>query len=199
MKYIGLSHPHFDHAGGVAALARLSGAKVMTSRRGAEILALGHAPRDDAQYTPDNPMNFPPVKTATSIADGATLALGNITLTLHETPAHAPGGTTWTWRDCDASGEQCLDLVYADSLNPVAADSFRFSDQPDHVKQFRATVARVRALPCDVLVSAHPSFSQLFERETAGQLVDTEACKRYADAADSRLDARIATERGTAQ
>ena len=31
VKYIGISHAHYDHVGGVAALARLSGAQVVAT------------------------------------------------------------------------------------------------------------------------------------------------------------------------
>lgn len=195
VKFIGISHPHFDHAGGIAALARLSGATVIATERGAEALRSGETPHDDPQYADDNPMSIPPVREVRVFADGQVLRLGRTALTLHATPGHAPGGSTWTWNDCDADGKACLNLVYADSLNPISADGFRFSDEPARVAEFRRSMDRVRTLPCDVMVSAHPSQSNLFEREKSGKLVDTNACKAYADAAEARLDARLADER----
>ena len=59
-----------------------------------------------------------------ALADGESITLGDTTLTLHATPGHAPGGASWTWRDCE--GERCIDLVFADSLNPVSHDDFHF-------------------------------------------------------------------------
>lgn len=194
VKFIGISHPHFDHVGGVAALARLSGATVIATERGAQSLRGGDTPRDDAQYADDNPMDFPPLRDVRVFADGEVLRLGHAALTLHATPGHAPGGSTWSWRDCDKDGAKCLDLVYADSLNPVSADGFRFSADAARVPEFRRSMERIRTLPCDVMVSAHPSQSGLFEREANGTLVDTTACKAYADAAEAKLDARLATE-----
>lgn len=194
VKFIGISHPHFDHAGGIAALARMSGATVIATARGAEALRSGDTPRDDPQYADDNPMSIPPVSEVRVFADGEVLRLGRAALTLHATPGHAPGGSTWTWRDCNTDGTECLDMVYADSLNPVTADGFRFSDDPARVAEFRRSMDRIRTLPCDVMVAAHPGQSNLFERETGGKLVDTGACKAYADAAEGRLDARLATE-----
>lgn len=195
VKYIGISHPHFDHAGGIAALARMSGATVIATTRGADALRSGDTPRDDPQYADDNPMTIAPVREVRIFADGDVLRLGRATFTLHATPGHAPGGSTWTWRDCDKDGANCLDMVYADSLNPVSADGFRFSDDTARVAQFRASMERIRTLPCDVMVSAHPSQSGLFEREASGHVVDRTACKAYADAAEGRLDARLSTER----
>src|SRR5262249_3882645 len=44
------SHAHYDHAGGIAALQRLSGATVAASASGARAIASGDPPTDDPQY-----------------------------------------------------------------------------------------------------------------------------------------------------
>lgn len=49
VKFIGNSHPHFDHAGGIAALQRESGATVVVSARSAEVLRSGCPSSDDPQ------------------------------------------------------------------------------------------------------------------------------------------------------
>jgi metallo-beta-lactamase class B len=66
------------------------------------------------------------------------------------------------------------------------------------VREFRASVARVAALDCDVLVSAHPSVSNLFEREASGQLAQPGGCAQYARDAGERLDARLLEEASAA-
>ncbi len=201
VRWIGMSHAHFDHAGGIAALVRMSGgtATVMATARGAEALRAGDAPADDPQAGLGD--NFPPVKTPiTVLADGASLQLGNTRLQLHATPGHTPGGSAWTWRSCE--GDRCLDMVYADSLTPVPADGFRFgpADGP-RVRQFRNTIDKIGALPCDLMVSAHPGASRLFEREQrqrsdpASRALETPgACRAYAEQAHARLDQRLKEE-----
>ena len=82
-------------------------------------------------------------------------------------------------------------MVYADSLNAVSAPGFRLSDHPPLVEQLRATMAKLRALPCDILISAHPDHSKLLERLSAREsgkadaMFDPEGCRRYV-----RLEAR---------
>ena len=49
IKYILSTEPHFDHAGGIAALARDTGATVVASPRGAEGLLAGRHAADDPQ------------------------------------------------------------------------------------------------------------------------------------------------------
>lgn len=191
VKYIATSHPHFDHVGGVAALARRSGATVLTTAAGAIALAQGQVPADDPQAGYGDDMRFAAIANLRALADGESITLGDTTLTLHATPGHTPGGASWTWRDCE--GERCVDLVFADSLNPVSDDTYRFSEG-DRASAFRASIAKVRALPCDLLVSAHPGFSRLFERQAQSALIDRDACRRYADDATQRLDERLREE-----
>lgn len=195
VKFIAVSHPHFDHAGGVAALARLSGATVLSTAAGADALQRGDVPDEDPQAGYGDVMRFPPVANVRALGDGDSISLGDTTLTLQGTPGHTPGGASWTWRDCE--GDRCIDLVFADSLNPVSHDDYQFGEG-ELTAAFRRSIAKVRALPCDVLVSAHPSQSQLFARQAKDALIDAGACKTYADEAAARLDDRLATERAPA-
>lgn len=195
VKYIGISHPHFDHVGGLAALARLSGATVVATAQAAAALKLGAAAADDPQAGFGDETRFAKLGAVRVLADGERITLGDTTLTMHATPGHTPGGSSWTWRECE--GETCVDLVYADSLTAVSHDDFRFSADPPRVAAFRHTIARVRAFDCDLLVTAHPSASQLFERAADGKLVDAGACRQLADRAEGQLDQRLREEAGT--
>lgn len=192
------SHVHFDHAGGIAALQRASGARVAASEPSAPVLERGTSAAGDPQHgvLPD----FPAVPGVQRFADGETLRVGNIAVTPHLTPGHTPGGTTWTWRSCD--GARCLDLVYADSHTPISAEGFRFSDSPAYpsaVADFERGFATLEALPCDVLITPHPGASSLWERLERGPegLIDPAACRRYAAAGRQRLERRLQTERGS--
>jgi metallo-beta-lactamase class B len=198
VKYIGISHAHYDHVGGVAALARLSGAKVVATAHAAGVLKAGMVGTDDPQVGFGEGMRFAPVNKVTVMKDGATIKLGDVTFAMHQTAGHTPGGSTWTWGSCQDG--RCATMVYADSLNAVSAPGFRFSDHPPLVQQLRATMAKVRALPCDILISAHPDHSKLLERLSAREggkadaMFDPEGCRKYADAATNRLDRTLAKE-----
>jgi len=202
IEMILISHAHFDHAGGVAALQRASGAVVAASPRSASVLRRGRSGPDDPQYGVSLP--FPPVPVVTEIADRDPVRMGSLTLTPHFTPGHTPGGTSWSWRSCEAG--RCLDLVYADSQTPVSADGFYFTRSqtyPSALEDFARGLARLDQLPCDVLLTPHPGFSDLFERIAARDrggataLADRGACRRYVTAARQRLARRVETETGT--
>lgn len=202
VRWILVSHTHYDHVGGVAALQRRSGATVVTTPIGAEVLRAGHVEDGDPQagYGADA-MAFPPVTGAIqAVADGDALTVGGTTFVAHATPGHTQGGLSWTWTSCEPDGA-CVPMVYADSLNPVSAPGFRFTDDPARVAAFEGSIERVAGLPCGVLVSVHPSFTSLEERAARATrkgtraFVDTQACKAYAGDARRRLRARLADER----
>jgi metallo-beta-lactamase class B len=191
------SHAHFDHAGGMAALQRASGAEVVASPDGARGLTLGGPVPEDPQR--DLNGTFPPVPDVGVIADGEIVRRGALSITGHFTPGHTPGGTTWTWRSCE--NERCVDIVYGDSLNAVSAPDFKFSAAPGLVDAFRRSIARVETLPCDVLVSVHPGFAGLAakrQRQLAGAVdafIDPGACQEYAATSREILERRLASER----
>jgi metallo-beta-lactamase class B len=205
IRFILNSHAHYDHAGGIAALARVSGATVAASASGAWAISHGEPTKDDPQYAFGRAANaYPAVKKVRSVADGETLRLGPLALTAHYTPGHTPGSTTWTWRSCE--GERCLDIVYADSLNAVSAPAFRFSGDaktPSRVALFERSIATVEALPCDIVIAVHPSLAGLDEK-IAGRgpgvdpLVDPNGCRAYAASARQRLADRVAQEQTAA-
>jgi metallo-beta-lactamase class B len=193
------SHVHWDHAGGIAELQRLSHAVVKASPLSAEVLKTGRLSPNDPQY--DGARSYPPVPSVKTVADGEVLKVGPIAMTVHFTPGHTPGGTTWTWDSCE--NMRCLHMVYLDSLNPVSSPTFKFSHNvtyPTVLEDFRKSFATAAALPCDIAVSDHPELSGLWERlerrkqGDADAMIDRAGCRRYVDAAKAWLSRRLAEE-----
>lgn len=190
IRLIGNSHAHYDHAGGLAALQRVSGAEVVALPRAVPVLASGRPDADDPQF--GDLLNFPTVSRIRAVADGTTLTLGDIRITPLATEGHSPGGTSWSWRSC-ADGI-CRDFVYGDSQTSISADGFRYSGGPASAA-FVVGFRTLEMLRCDVLVTPHPGASRLWERvEGSEPLVDAEGCKRYAAGGRQRLSARLAAE-----
>jgi metallo-beta-lactamase class B len=181
------SHAHYDHAGGIAALQRFTGATVAASAAGKRAMERGEPTPDDPQYGFGREANaFPAVPNVRAVADNETLRVGDIAITAHLVPGHTPGATTWTWRACE--GTNCRNIVYADSLNAVSAPGFRFTGDGSHpslIEQFRRNITFVRGLPCDIAIPVHPTFP-----------LKPNGCRAHADAAEKRLEARIREETG---
>ncbi len=199
-----VSHVHFDHVGGVHALQALTGARVVASAAASQALARGNLLPDDPQFgLGPASTRFPAVAGVTSVKDGETVRVGTLAVTAHLTPGHTPGSTTWTWNSCE--GSHCFNVVYADSLSAVSADGFRFTGDATHGSieaSFRKSISIVEHLPCNVLITVHPEFSEIFEKlaqrtqhPDTNPFVDAGACRVYAASARTALDQRVMSER----
>jgi metallo-beta-lactamase class B len=199
VKLILNSHVHFDHAGGIAGLQKLSGAEVAASAASAKVLKSGHSGPDDPQFG-----QLPAIARVARVRvidDDETLRVGPLEVTAHLTPGHTSGGTSWTWKSCEKA--RCLDIAYVDSLAPVSNDTFLFTRNaayPNVLRDFERSFATVSGLPCDILLTPHPEASGLWSRlesrdhGEADALVDTTACRQLVDGARALLQERIAKE-----
>ncbi len=192
LKWIVHSHAHADHAGPIAAIARATGARVATNAESAALLARGGT--DDLHFGDDMP--FPPVRTDRLLMDGEAIELGSLRLVAHFTPGHTPGSLSWTWTDRRDGRE--VRIAYADSLS---APDYRLVDNPRHpriLEDYRRGFARVRALPCDLLLTPHPDASGWTPADTAKPLKTPMTCTAYANAAEQRLETQAAAQRRAA-
>ena len=199
VKIIINSHVHFDHAGGIAELQRLSGARVMASPWSAAVLKSGGVSKDDPQYGEIRPIA--PVKRVELLHDGEEFRAGRTVVTAHFTPGHTPGGTSWTWQSCEAG--HCEDMVYADSLTAVSAEGYKFSARPTYhgTEDFEKSFAFLDAVPCDILITPHPEVSDLWgrleKRKSSAMpdpMIGTAQCKELAEGAREQLKKRLVSE-----
>lgn len=196
VRAIVFSHEHHDHAGGLAELQRATGAPVYARAPAVAVLERGKPDRGDPQFEVSEPIA--PVERVVTVAADGIMRIGPLALQAIASPGHTPGGTSWTWRVCEK--DACHQFVYADSLTAISDDVYRYSDEgahPGYVAAFRDTLARISALDCDVLITPHPSASQLWTRigpAANAPLVDKGACRAYAERATQRLDKRLADE-----
>jgi metallo-beta-lactamase class B len=198
VKFILTSHDHGDHAGGVEELRRLSGATVLASPATAASLRRGRVGKDDPQLADLTP--FPAVAKVGEVGDGEVVKLGPLAVTALYTPGHTPGGTSWTWRSCEQG--RCVDIVFADSINPISSDGFKFTTNtsyPSIVTDFERSYAVLEGTPCDIVVSVHPDFTGLWEKVQSGKpralLGNGGDCKRYVAQSRAKLAKRLASER----
>ncbi|WP_443970347.1 subclass B3 metallo-beta-lactamase [Sphingobium sp. CR28] len=188
IKFILSTEPHFDHAGGLAALARDTGATVVASARGAEGLKAGALAKDDPQRAYGG--SWPRVAKVRVVKDGEVLRLGRTAITAHATPGHTMGSMSWSWQACE--GRTCKTIVFASSLNPVSAEGYKYTAPASApiVQGFAASYRRMNAMPCDILISAHP------DNAGPGRYnAEPGACRAYAARSQKLLGERLAQER----
>lgn len=186
LKWIAHRHAHFDHAG---ALARATGARIVTNAESAALLARGGT--DDLHFGDD--MLFPPARAERLLMDGEAIELGGLRLVARFTPGHTPGSLSWTWTDTREG--RPVRIAYADSLT---APGYRIAGHPRYpriVEDYRRSFATVRSLPCDVLLTPHPDASGWATADVAMPHAQPVTCVAYADAAERRLEAQLRAAR----
>lgn len=191
VRYLLHSHEHHDHVGGMARLQQLTGARLVASANAAAVFRTGRAGEGDPQFGVLEA--FPPARVDRIVKDGDKVRSGGVQLTAFDTRGHTHGALSWQWVSCD--GGVCRTMVYADSLSPVSSDAYRFSDKPNVVDAFRQSIDKVGKLECDILLTPHPSASNMIARFAGtAELFDPKGCANYATAKTRQLDERLARE-----
>lgn len=194
IKWLLMTHEHFDHVGGMALIQQATGAQLAVSPGAAKAMRSGQADPDDPQAALLANYPMKPVRVDRVLRSGASLIIGGTRFTMHANPTHSPGSASWTWQSCEAG--KCLTVAYADSVNTISSDDYHFTKHPERVEAARDGLRTIESLPCDLLLTPHPGGSDLLERLSGKMPLTTpRACIAYAAAGSDRLEKRLARER----
>ena len=158
VKLILVTHAHFDHAAAVAALKRVTGARVVAGAGDVRALETG-IPPGETNY---GVIRFPPVHVDRGVRDGDTVTLGTTTLTARATPGHTPGCTTWTMRI--PGRPRALDVVFPCSVSVAGNRLIGNRAYPGIVADYRRSIAMLRTLHADIVLPSHPEIADVIER-----------------------------------
>ncbi len=95
VKYILLTHGHFDHIGGVNLVKEKTGAKVVIHKEDEEMLCDG----DKNEFKRSYGYDMPPIYADILVEDGSEIMLGNSRITVLHTPGHTKGGVCYVLHD----------------------------------------------------------------------------------------------------
>jgi metallo-beta-lactamase class B len=192
------SHAHFDHAGGLAALKRDTGAQLITSRADGESISQGR----QVYFDLDPNTKFPAAKVDRFIEDGGQLRLGDTTLTAHLTPGHSLGCTTWTMPVVEAG--KTYNVVFFCSTSFVG---FHFLNNPKNthlIEDFNGTFAKLHQMPCDIFLGPHGDFFHLSEKRARMQaggpnpFIDPTEFAAYVNASEKEFRREVARQQSAA-
>jgi len=158
VRFLINSHAHFDHAGGLAGLKRLTGAKLLISEADAPLVAQGG--RGDF-FWGDQP-TFEPAAVDRLLRDKDEVKLGGVTLIARLTPGHTKGCTTWTMNV--RGGGRELDVVFVGSTTVPGYKLVSNATYPEIAADYARTFALLKTLKCDVFLGPHGSFFDLDEK-----------------------------------
>ena len=190
------THAHYDHAGGLALLKRLTGATLMASEADAALLAAGG--KGDPNF--GDRFAYEPVKADRILRDGDKVELGGVTMTAHLTPGHTKGNTTWTMTVTE--GMKSYNVVVAGSTSTLG---YKLVDNPNYpgiVADYERTFQILKSLPCDIFLAPHGSFYDLTEKskllgqgEKQNPFIDPEGYKRYVEDAEKAFQKELERQR----
>ena len=190
------SHAHFDHAGGLAALKRLSHASFAASAEDAALIARGG--KDDFFFGDRH--TFEPVQADRILKDGDRVELGGVAMTAHLTPGHTKGCTSWSMQVQD--GVRSYDAVFVCSLSVLPG--YRLVDNPKYphiAADYAHSLDVLKSLPCDVFLGAHGQFfglqekiSRLHRHEPGNPFVDPQGYRRYLDESERAFQRALAQQ-----
>ena len=192
------THAHIDHAAGLAALKRMTGAKLVVNERDREVYETGG--KADFLLGARPPYHYEPVVVDRTFAFGDTITLGDVTLTTHSAAGHTRGATTFTLDVQEAGRTWRVGIVNLPSINPGTVLS-GMPGYPDIGTDYAATIRAQKTMALDVFLASHASQFRMHDKFRPGAAYDP---NRFVDreglgAAVQRLEqsylAQVAAER----
>jgi metallo-beta-lactamase class B len=182
VKILLISHAHWDHDAGSAAIKKLTGASYMVMDADVPVVESGG--KTDFQYSSKPEWLYPPTKVDRVLHDGDEVKLGGTTLVAHLTPGHTKGCTTWTMKLKDGSKTYDAVIIGSPNVNPgykLVGNTLYPKIAEDYERMFRV----LAALPCDFFLGAHGAYFHMDDKLPklkAGEpnpFIDPEGCKKF--------------------
>jgi metallo-beta-lactamase class B len=199
VKLLLTSQAHCDHVGDMVELKRLTHAKLEASTADAKLMADGG--KDDFGFY--DRLMYPPVQADKILSDGDKVELGGVTLTVHLTPGHTKGCTTWTMTV--AEDEKPYNVVF---LCGVTVPGYKLVDNPGYpniVADYERSFAVLKSLPCDVFLGAHGVYYGLQDKLTrwhadprSNPFIDPAGYRKYLDDAQQSFEDLLAQQQKAA-
>jgi metallo-beta-lactamase class B len=200
-KILLISHAHWDHCAGSAAVKELTGAKYMVMD--ADVPAIEDGGKlnfgRDSKFSDSGVSQYQPAKVDRVLHDGDQVKLGDTVLTAHLTPGHTKGTTTWTMKVADGGKTYDVVIVGSPNVNPgykLVNNTLYPQIASDYERMFRV----LKSLPCDVFLGAHGDYYGMEAKYARMKLggpnpfIDPEGYKSYITEREQTFRAELAKQ-----
>jgi len=202
VKILLISHAHWDHCAGSAAVKELTGAKYMVMD--ADVPEIEAGGKGNFQYGDSPTSRYQPTKVDRVLHDGEAVKLGDAVLTAHLTPGHTKGTTTWTMKAKE--GDRTYNVVIIGSPNVNAGyklvnNALYPQIASDYERMFRI----LKSLPCDVFLGAHGNYYGMeakyarMKEHAANPFIDPEGYKSYVAEREQTFRTELAKQTAAAK
>lgn len=164
IKILLTTQAHFDHMGAMAAIKKLTGAKMMVDEKDSGVMADGG--RSDyalGGYT----STYEPVEADRLLRDGDTIKSGNMQIVMLHHPGHTKGSCSFLFDVKD----ECRSYRVLIANMPTIVTEKNFADIPAYpniAKDYAYTLDVMKKLSFDIWLSSHASQFELHSKHTPG-------------------------------
>ncbi len=155
IKILVISHAHWDHCAGSAAVKAMTGAKYMVMEQDVEEVESGG--KLDFHYANSPEYVYPPARVDRVLRDRDEVKLGSNVLVAHLTPGHTKGCTTWTMKATENG--KIYDVVFLGSPNVNKGYKLvKNAKYPGIAQDYERTFRTLQTLACDIFLGAHGAY-----------------------------------------
>jgi metallo-beta-lactamase class B len=155
IKVLLISHAHWDHNAGSAAIKAATGAQYMVMAD--DVANVESGGKSDFQYGAAPDTYTPVTKVDRVLRDGDEVRLGSTVLVARLTPGHTRGCTTWTLKVDEGGRTYHVVIVGSPNVNPgyklVGNQAY-----PQIAADYERTFEVLKSLPVDIFLGAHGSY-----------------------------------------
>ncbi|HMF70807.1 MAG TPA: subclass B3 metallo-beta-lactamase [Flavitalea sp.] len=164
VKILLTTQAHYDHTGAMAAIKKLTGAKMMVDEKDAGVLADGG--RSDYALG-GNGSTYEPVKADRLLRDGDSIKLGDMQLVMLHHPGHTKGSCSFLFDVKDEN--RSYRVLIANMPTIVTEKKFsEISSYPGIAKDYRYTLDAMKKLSFDIWLSSHAGQFALHTKHKPG-------------------------------
>ncbi len=153
IKILLATHAHYDHVGGMAAVKKVTGAKMMIHEGDASVLADGG---NSDYYFGGKGSTFEPVKVDRLLHNNDTVSLGGMNITVLHHPGHTMGACSFLF---DVKDDQRTYRVLIANM-PTILDDTKLSGMATYAnvgKDYGNTLDAMKKLNFDIFLASHAS------------------------------------------
>ena len=189
---------HYDHVAGLAALKRMTGARLVVSEAERELLESGG--KLDFRFGDTPGAQFEPVKVDGTFRDNDTIALGGTVLTAHHHPGHTKGSTSFTLNVQESGKTYRVVIANLGSINPGVTVS-GMATYPGIADDYARTFKAQKDMAIDVFLASHASQFNLHQKYKPGdafnpdRFVDPQGFKAAVEELENTYRDQLARER----
>jgi metallo-beta-lactamase class B len=171
IKILMATHAHFDHVGGMAAIKKMTGARMMIHEKDAPVLADG----GNSDYVLGGKGSmFQPVKADVLLRDHDTVKWGGMQIIVLHHPGHTRGACSFLF---DVKDEKRSYRVLIANM-PTILEETKLSGMPgypDVAKDYAYTLKAMKKLTFDLWLASHASQFGLHKKHKPGDAYNPEA------------------------